>query len=190
MKQRLSANLTNSWVSFWTNAWVDCASFSSSSYLSNNSFGVPQWKVALTVSAWVYYTSVTNNLYSFFSMWATWHKAFANANCQPINITDYWNDVHSSVNAQQWQWYHIALTAEQWNNNWKIYVNCVDVTSWWAVSSYAWIGWTNFRINWFFWQSWYGINWYMSNFIVENATRTAQEISDYYNQTKSLYWIS
>lgn len=33
-------------------------------------------------------------------------------------------------------------------------------------------------------------NWKMSNVIIENKVRTAQEISDYYNQTKSLYGIA
>ena len=32
--------------------------------------------------------------------------------------------------------------------------------------------------------------WGMSNVIVENKTWTQQEISDYFDSTKSLYWIS
>lgn len=31
--------------------------------------------------------------------------------------------------------------------------------------------------------------WYVRDFIVETIPRTAQEISDYYNQTKSNYWL-
>ena len=29
-----------------------------------------------------------------------------------------------------------------------------------------------------------------SEYIIENKERTSQEVSDYFNQTKSLYWIS
>lgn len=32
--------------------------------------------------------------------------------------------------------------------------------------------------------------WWMSEIIIENKARTAQEIADYYNQTKGNYWIS
>ena len=34
------------------------------------------------------------------------------------------------------------------------------------------------------------INWYVSNAIFEDKARTAQEIQDYFNQTKWDYWIS
>lgn len=35
--------------------------------------------------------------------------------------------------------------------------------------------------------NWWG--WYMSEAILESKTRTAQEISDYYNSTKANYWL-
>lgn len=33
-------------------------------------------------------------------------------------------------------------------------------------------------------------NWYMNDVIIENRARTAQEVLDYYNLTKSNYWVS
>lgn len=37
---------------------------------------------------------------------------------------------------------------------------------------------------------WNYVRWYMSDLIIENKWWTAQELSDYFNQTKSLYGIS
>ena len=39
-------------------------------------------------------------------------------------------------------------------------------------------------------REWDRFKWLISEVIIENKVRTAQEIADYYNQTKSLYWIN
>lgn len=58
-----------------------------------------------------------------------------------------------------------------------------------------WIG-TPWRLNIWFWYTWAGgqnrepLNWDISNVIIEDKWWTAQEVSDYYNLTKSLYGIS
>lgn len=84
-------------------------------------------------------------------------------------------------------WYHIAVTQ---NSSWTIvYLNWTQVSTnsetWANSNTRAWIWCNDNNPN---WQDFF--NWNISEVIVENVTRTAQEISDYYNQTKSLYWIS
>ena len=63
-----------------------------------------------------------------------------------------------------------SKSATAWNaNSTKLYV-------WWAVR---------------YWNTSPGIwNAYFGSFIVENKVWTTQEMSDYFDQTKSLYWIS
>ena len=70
-----------------------------------------------------------------------------------------------------------------------IYVNWVDAASWTGNASYN-LADTNFWL--FSANSWNNDYFYgnISNFIIEDKERTAQEVSDYFNQTKWDYWIS
>ena len=88
-----------------------------------------------------------------------------------------------------WAWHHIlgTYTSTWWT---KLYVDWVYIdadattTSVSSSSGYTFIWWHQS------WQSQFTFSWNISNVILETAERTAQEITDYYNQTKSLYWIS
>lgn len=76
--------------------------------------------------------------------------------------------------------------------NWKM---CVYLN--WNLEWETNIRWTFKSLPYQFWQhigAWRLGNsefwrWMIKDFIIENRERTAQEISDYYNQTKSNYWI-
>lgn len=88
-------------------------------------------------------------------------------------------------------WYNLVITS---TSNWiKMYINWTQVASnsiSWIISLTAWKnsiwGRSNNTSSWgntnFF-------NWYLSEFILENKTWTATQISDYYNSTKSKYWL-
>lgn len=105
-----------------------------------------------------------------------------------VQINDSWSSV-STLTADTW--YMIVHTTEwTWTNscNFKVYVNwnttpvvnqiaplyndsSTYIRMWWRPNQY------NFR-------------WKLSWIIIEDKVRTAQEIEDYFNQTKANYWIS
>ena len=81
-------------------------------------------------------------------------------------------------------WYNITMT-KSWTT-YKIYINWALAVSWtsWNFTDtstlYLWMTYETARC-------W---NWCLSNAIFEDVARTAEEIADYYNYTKSNYWIS
>lgn len=83
------------------------------------------------------------------------------------------------------------LTKTNWNNIvfswWNIYVNGVLKTT----SSGTYVTWHNFTV---WWHALGGsglkyITWYMSEVIIENDVWSADKVLDYYNLTKSNYWL-
>ena len=66
-----------------------------------------------------------------------------------------------------------------WSNNWS------TTSAWqidfWTVDVYIWSN-----------EDWSAsvVNWLMSNLIIENKEWSSTEVSNYYNSTKTLYWIS
>ena len=191
-------NLTNNnSVTFGTYHWVDCADFNSygDTLYNYSASWLPSWKVALTVSVWVYYSSVRSGYWeALFSIWNTNHHAFVatkDSGNNKLSVTDYGDSIYTSFTPSTWQWRNMVFTAEADSNTWKVYINGVEQTTSWAVSNYAWLSGTNFRINGFFWDnSWLWIIGNMSEFIFENKTWNATQVADYYNSTKSNYWIS
>lgn len=172
--------------------WKKVASFNGSSSkidfsstLLNN--GATSW----TISIWVYWTfsTWTNGLRMIIcpaqsdSSW-TWLDVYAN--------NTYWNPYRLYINnntlieSPQYQmniWKLLTITFG-WGNfnfytNWVLY---------WTKS-----GTYNSNSNFAIWYRKYSNDrywaWYMSDFIVENKTRTAQEVADYYNSTKANYGL-
>lgn len=84
-------------------------------------------------------------------------------------------------------WHNIVLTLTNWDNKlyydgslfWTLWWNC---TVWWNL--YMW--WNPFGENGTYKRQ---LAWCMSEVILEDKTRTAQEIADYYNKTKSKYGL-
>ena len=165
-------------------------------YINRGSLEVPSntytfWSDDFTVSYWVniptdqdtYYRWVlwfnTSNYGSMvlnyeFNQWYIWSWPFT------------W-DVAVSYPTIKDTWVHF-VTVRNWStfttySNWVLY-NTATSTSFsvWQWSwTVLWIGrWQNVVIK----------NLYISNFIIENKARTAEEVADYYNQTKWDYWIS
>ena len=77
-------------------------------------------------------------------------------------------------------WYLVSITKESWTLKW--YINGVYKTQF--STSVTWAEFYLGRAN-----LWGYFKWGINNCILENKVRTAQEISDYYNQTKWNYWL-
>lgn len=93
----------------------------------------------------------------------------------------FWTYINYSVDTR----YYCTYTID--NGTIKTYVN------WNNLWTKTWVSWHTCALR--FWQEWNmwadrHWYWYMKDIIIENKVRTVQEISNYYNQTKSLYWIS
>ena len=178
-------NLTNRWsVTFGIYDGIDCAYINywskNALYSQNNIWKTIVWTQNFTYSVWAKFNVVQNN----------WIIVINNDNTIEDRAVGILNNKLAAYIYRSWThfayWdtpttntrYYITLTY-----NWtdlKIYQNWVEK---WSVSTggatdvvnILWIGqWTN---------------WYVSNVIVEDKARTATEISDYYNKTKSNYWL-
>lgn len=179
-------NLTNSWVTFWTYKWIDCAYSNMQSLLYNSSFVTNIQN--LTISVRAYY--VSNNNYGGDYNQMIWRWWGSSENFWPyidipqgrqLRCSPWW--IGTIYPANNSKWMHVIVTYNG-SNIIKLYVNWVLN----ATNSSANIpSWTNLRIwgrDWYHW--WYG---WLSEFIVETKVWTDAEILDYYNNTKSNYWL-
>ena len=188
-------NLTSKWTSptFWTYWWVSCAYFSSSWMLYNNSW---TWTALWNYTISIWYNKTDNppqDNGSICWLWVWWIN-FGYA------VALYWKTRPTST---QWvYWFHNATSQSYvwpysiswWTNivivanwsSWKLYINWVQqwstFTIWSSTPNYIAIsryqsGDTLDR----------SIRWYMSEFIMENKVRTADEVAKYYNSTKANY---
>lgn len=82
-----------------------------------------------------------------------------------------------------WQWYYATVTYENWTA--KCYINGSLV--WTKTFSGSATSWT-FYINPS--NAYYRAGWGITELIIENKTRSAQDVADYFDQTKANYWIS
>jgi hypothetical protein len=100
-----------------------------------------------------------------------------------LNIWSYGNDKTTGYSFTTSR-HNAVFTYSNWS--WIVYVDWTAVYNWtWSpniLNDHTSI-WSNGNIS-DFWKG------YLSEAIFENVVRTAQEVSDYFNQTKSLYWIS
>jgi len=81
-------------------------------------------------------------------------------------------------------WWKLLTCTSDWSTT-KLYINWelkATWTYWWKRSDtlYMWYD---------HWYNGWAFTWKISELIVEDKVRTAQKIQDYYNQTKSNYWL-
>ena len=137
------------------------------------------------LSAWVKYNSYENNTSQF---WWT-YEGFMLYNFRHSEDASYdrvfqassWMYSYMKSSQQStttWQWYHMAMwydwTYSYWYLNWQQ----VWKGTWW------WFTW------WWYIKLGHWIDMTVSEYIGESVCWTAQEVSDYYDQTKANYWIS
>lgn len=192
---------TVSWLTHTTYGWVDC--YQNSSWIINLWTSAYTWlapsSLEATYSFWVYPASFSN--YSTMFCWAIQNYYFYNIWRLNNKIwIDWWNPNTTEWSAYGTQWYanwwHLFVWTITW---WRDYLyvdgNLVtDNTSYslsqianngfgaWHISSQIWIyifADRNGRGKW---------SWYVWQIIFEDKARTIDEISNYYNKTKSNYW--
>lgn len=190
-------SLTNTNVTISNVGWVDAGLFPTidayynlsvdlSSYISSGDFTVLVWVNALELPTW-------SNPTPFTSIW--WGLATSPYRWATMSLftgwfglgTEWWQ-VQSSTIPTLNTWYLICWVYK--TNEGTLYINWNQEASNSRTLSYGFQG---FGI----WQDRYDDEgkrrhrrWYMSNFIIEDKARTAQEIQDYFDQTKANYWIS
>lgn len=185
-------DLTNRWATTIGTKWgVDCAVFikNSNSWLYSTSVPFSNISTTMTFSFWMYVDQFNTWENNVFWMWTA-----SSGSCiilwylQPINIWHRWyNDIATSTTSTLQTWQNIVVTQD---SSWtKIYLNWNQIGS---SSYYATLTGNEFNVGYFNGSS--ALNrkyiWWMSNLILENKTRTAQEVSDYYDLTKGNYGIS
>ena len=169
----------NNNITYWTFGWVDCASFpAASNYINVNDVAFPnQWTMLIWVNninqkqSSIWRASGANAWLSYSS--TQWYYVWENNTYFGKTATNHWYLIaycNSSTAADKKQYIvdNWTITSISCNNN----DNALNTTKNVILSD----------SNAYF-------NWYMSALIIEDRIWTEQEISDYYNQTKSNYWL-
>lgn len=126
------------------------------------------------------------------STWNWWSIAqiSSSGNTYRAEMTAWWSStfrqIFTPLNLNEWD----LLTYVKTPTELSLYKNGTLI---WTQTSTTWTFQTELSI----WQGRWAtstsnrkyFNWWMSNFIIESKARTAEEILEYYNGTKSNYWI-
>jgi hypothetical protein len=194
-------NMTNSWITFSDGVWV----FNGSSMATVTGSGWNINKPNMTIQArFKCNYSTTNKSYTIVSRWE--NSPSSNSNVCYMMALNYssgttyimsWFAKWSDTSYNPWYfahsisknvWYLMTLVNENWNSQ-KLYLNGTQIASsnvitQQNINSIPLVIWnTYYRSN----QTYFVGN--VSNVILEDKARTAQEISDYYNLTKTNYWL-
>lgn len=189
---------SDSWVTYTTVGWVASANFSWGEVTITNNF-IDTTIAEKTVSAWVYtnFSSANKDMYIFYSLetnktftalaFTSWTTYIASWIWWPNLSLNTPNSPYT-----QNQWFHIVYTCKDGTNNNKIYINWQQVAQWTWTSTPR--GYSSATFN--LW-TYVGcssnnnerFNGNLSQFILEDKVRTAQEIADYFNATKSNYGL-
>lgn len=190
-------SITNSWpvglVSTWTWASIPVAEFDrSSTQLSfTNSYDMNNtW----TLNVWANITAQsTDALLLIAGSWSPmriFHIWFTPNSSRWLTVSNGSVDINSgSFDWRDGTWHLISITYSwtSWgSNNVKMYIDGVFNAQW--TSTGRNLNTTTFMI-WNYNQT-ATFGGYMSKFMLESTEWSAQEVSDYYDQTKANYWIS
>lgn len=102
-----------------------------------------------------------------------------------------WNKADWTIATSLNQWYNVCYTYNYTTRNYKAYLNWVkdiDATLWWqyTISTQQLNIWALANAT---SDANYRVIGNVDEYIIESKEWTAQEIADYYNQTKSNYWL-
>jgi hypothetical protein len=179
-------NITiNSWTvsysSYWWIPWVEFGDWTGlilASDISNVTYN------SYTILCRCYMLSF-NNTWNYLC-WFAMNISSSYYDCAYVTNTGEWacyswGDLTSTQNVQTWWWHLLALTSDATR---ILYYDANPIVSGSGNTytfNYVSIGW---RLD--YWQR---FGWSIRDLIVENKVWTAQEITDYYNSTKSNYWL-
>ena len=182
-------NLTNNWVTFWNYGWHDSGIFNRSWFLSLNKSLIAWWQ-DFSVSVWFKYSVQT------YYQTILWIGA-ENSNYNFL-IWAQSNNYHLML----WWWNNDKDTWYVLNGDWK---NCVVTHSGWTAKVYInwsliYTGSVNYNISNNVTRIWYWVStstswsggkfeWWISEVIIENNVWSADKVLNYYNNTKSNYWL-
>lgn len=140
--------------------------------LSDTPVGDDNWTI---ISQWQHYGIIYDN--------GRWRGTGVAIRLEGWNSTVAWSS-HYNTNLTDW---HLYMFTYDWTDT-KFYV---DGQLFSTINNFTPIQITELNLLWInssFFKRW--VRWQFSKALWEKPARTAQEIADYYNQTKSLYWIN
>lgn len=197
-------NLTQTGGSFGTYNGVNCfynGGGTTGYFTLTSGAKIPSGNAVRTISLWAYTTSTDYNYQRYFiEYWRhiTWNAVYI-ANVKPTSSSSYvkyqagfWNAEYAQKTNQPLNTW--ALLTFVYSGSMNLYVdgelaeskssstsiNTTAISSSYPLRIMKWA--TSTSNN-------YQVRWYISEVIIENKARTADEISAYYNQTKGNYWL-
>ena len=176
-------DLSVSNASITTLDWVSCAYYSGGRAYNST----PSVWSKRTLSTWFY----NQTSWVLIGTWADQNTfqcmMLSNAWAWKIQISDFHTIWYDTSNISSNAWHHAVAVCD--GANMYLYIDWVLANSW-----------THAQTDNSTWVSAWGkpfldanpdtYTWYLSKVIIENAAWTAQEVADYYDQTKANYWIS
>lgn len=185
-------NLSLAWwsVTYWAESqWGKYAYMDSSTY-TNNYASMPYNSTNYTINRWYKRVWSVSWNYWIIADFHTGNNYFPRLKVQNSAI---WFIVSRSDVS--------ASGTDSWNNY------CISISNWTATCYRNWTQVASYSVNSFSWNLqyfrlntvWYQNMWYyynytgigrLSEFILENKARAAQEVADYYNSTKWNYWLT
>jgi len=173
-------------LSWWEQYWI----FDGNTVLVSTS--VPTWTKG-TMSAWIYKSSTAEWIILWQCTDTNNSDAYVTSIVKQDQLTfwiPWWPDKSRSYTMSLNTWHHVVFT-QDWTNL-SVYVDWVQL---WTEAQSGWFNYHNWNIL-CIWgqargtQSYGKLTWNLSNVIIESEARSLSDIQNYYDQTKSLYWIS
>ena len=186
---------TNNWhdgtitwtTTYWTIGDFWYINFTWDNYVSATPMIPPEWP--FTISCYLYYQ---NKAWAFVFQWSFWTaQAWITISIYPnpyLQVWSWWRwDWNSIYMLDLNTWYHVVLTYQNWT--FTMYVNWNLV--WTNNRTIATATPTDFHL-WRYDNRQYWIDniwWRLSEVIIEKGARSIQKTQEYFNQTKSNYWL-
>lgn len=208
-------HFTKVWtVNFWTYQWVDCAYFggwywtiSQFNVGSDTNRTISFYQYTLSNAVW-YDTFADASNYWFWKSFKVW--IWTNSSWK-LRAEIFWSNwdwwatssslsyneqIYTPDRAVYNEWVHCVMTFEVLTSEqaiMKLYLNwqlCYSGTwnRWNKMSTRTWqhVMWSD-PYDWIWGRLFY---WWLSNLIIENKTRSLSDVEDYFDETKSLYFIN
>lgn len=177
----------SSWT-FWTTAWWWTYAIFNQSWYTNKLYDIPFNSQSYTVSIWYNYnqaTSSSSRIAMDFSDWSIYTPRIRQETDWKTYIWISWNDLDYILNSI-WVWHNIVITYSA--NSISLYIDWSKVKSWTSSSVNKTISLVLGRDYNQTWTTYTSRN-YLGEMILESICWTSLDVANYYNQTKSNYWL-